>query len=238
MSADDKELCNEIANRFVGADREYFRSAQSFARMRDGLTMLESHERGALATERWIEAGRPPREGDKFIGLDGEVAGVPQADGAPVASVKPGKRGRPKARGSTAKAASGGVVSPPDVATATDPQEARAWQRLKDAAKAKRAGKLQVQEWAADHIEDDPRYIRLEDVPSPGAVDFLRWARNNPDKFYKEMYGKVGASKQSTQQNGRLTDDGRSITDILTEFERARADLARECELDSVPAMA
>lgn len=236
MSADDKELCNGIANRFVGADREYFRSAQSFARMRDGLTMLESHERGALATERWIEAGRPAYEPGKFVGLDKE----PGEGSVPVSGPAKTKarRGKSKARGSTAAAASGGVVSPPDVATATDPQEARAWQRLKDAAKAKRAGKLQVQEWAADHIEDDPRYIRLEDVPSPGAVDFLRWARNNPDKFYKEMYGKVGASKQSTQQNGRLTDDGRSITDILTEFERGRAEFAREQDLERIPAMA
>lgn len=107
--------------------------------------------------------------------------------------------------------------------------EEAAWERLKRAAKDRKASKVAVQEWAADHLRTRPDQIDAKEVPSRGAIDFLRWARSNQAEFHKTFYAKGTAAKQAPVVNGRMSDDGRSITDIITsfgEFFRRRAVLS------------
>lgn len=131
-----------------------------------------------------------------------------------------------------------GIVDSGDIKRATaaaeaDPvavksKEDAAWRRLSLAARGRKASKIAVQEWTADHLDSPVSDIRGDSVPSPGAISFLKWARENPEKFYKEYYGKISAAAAKNQPtDGRLNEDGRSIPEILQQFERARRELAQ-----------
>lgn len=200
---------------------------------------------GCVETDRWIEAGCPAYTRLELAAADWKGKYGDQV----VKPVRGGRGKRADAAGSGEVASdkvavSAGAVadSQGDVASrggpavaaprVTDmlpssvmPAEERAqWDRLKAAGKGRKCSKQTSQEWVAAHLSADPSSIQDADVPDPGTIELLMWARRNRDEFMRQMYGKVGAAKQAQVNDGRLTDTGESITELLTQWERAMSD--------------
>jgi len=74
--------------------------------------------------------------------------------------------------------------------------------------------------WAYEHMgEENP-----EGAPSAGAYAMWRWAREHPSNmsdFYLTVLPKVMPSKQQVEQDERYADDGRHITQLIEDVERA-----------------
>lgn len=91
------------------------------------------------------------------------------------------------------------------------------WDQLVRAVEARTDSSVLSFSWVLGNLHKKPHEIDPNDVPSVATATYLQWAQGNRDTFMDQV-GKKLMSQDGDTADARMTDDGRSIPDILNQF--------------------
>jgi hypothetical protein len=106
---------------------------------------------------------------------------------------------------------------------AVDPKIAKAYSHLVEAAEGKACSITQEILWVNANLLREPENIPAETVPSPGAVSTLAFAQQNQQtrhNFTTQMLTKVITKERMIDQEDTLTEDGRTVDELLSDLRR------------------
>lgn len=99
----------------------------------------------------------------------------------------------------------------------------------------KKSSTIERLEWIYENAATPWSLIRVEGVPSRGALKMLRWVKANDtnyEKFVTGLWSKTIPAKSQLDQEGRFADDGRKSLKLMEEFEASLLEPENTAEVD------